>query len=312
MSPARIINLIFGSVFLERMKPTQSKMRLIILAGLIVCAYAAPQRTVLPRLPISVILNGKYQLIPENKIVGGTEVTPNSLPFMISLQRKFLNTFTHSCGGTILSESTILTAAHCLDEVDPTLFRVIAGAHNLSVESDMEQIGRLDNYTMHPDFNPITLENDIALIYLTPRTILNISDTVQPIGLPPPTVDLDPPAGLMVTVAGWGTTSSGGDISDVLLSIDIPIVSDDDCNSAYAGDYNTNPVKESMMCAGGAPGGIDACQGDSGGPLFTSDAGSFTQHGIVSWGRGCALADYPGVYTQVSYFLDWINTEMMP
>lgn len=70
---------------------------------------------VLPRLPVSVILNGKYQLIPENKIVGGTEVDPNSFPFMISLQRKFLNKFVHACGGTILSQSTILTAAHCLD-----------------------------------------------------------------------------------------------------------------------------------------------------------------------------------------------------
>ncbi|XP_059351975.1 trypsin-1-like isoform X2 [Daphnia carinata] len=288
-------------------------MKLIILAGLFVCA-AAPQRTmVLPRLPMSVILNGKYQLIPEDKIVGGTEVTPNSLPFLISLQRKFLNTYTHSCGGTILSESTILTAAHCLDEVDPDLFRVVAGEHSLSVDSGIEQMGKLDNYTMHPEFDPLTLENDIALIYLKTRMYLNISETVQPINLPPPTTELDPPAGLSVTVAGWGTTSASGDVSDVLLSIEIPIVSDGDCNAAYAGEYNTHPVKESMMCAGGAPGGIDACQGDSGGPLFTSDNdGNVTQHGIVSWGRGCGLADYPGVYTQVSYFLDWINAEMMP
>jgi trypsin len=69
----------------------------------------------LPRLPISVILNGKYPLIPEDKIVGGTEVAPNSLPFVVSLQRKFLTLTTHACGGTIIDEKTILTAAHCID-----------------------------------------------------------------------------------------------------------------------------------------------------------------------------------------------------
>ena len=77
---------------------------------------AAPQRMVLPRLPAGVILNGKYEYIPEDKIVGGTEVQPNSLPFQISLQRRgSLGGFTQSCGGSILNENTILDAAHCVD-----------------------------------------------------------------------------------------------------------------------------------------------------------------------------------------------------
>lgn len=77
---------------------------------------AAPtKRTILPRYPASVILNGKYQLIPEDKIVGGTEVEPNSLPFQVSLQRKFLVGFSHACGGTIVNENCILDAAHCVD-----------------------------------------------------------------------------------------------------------------------------------------------------------------------------------------------------
>lgn len=97
-------------------------------------------------------------------------------------------------------------------------------------------------------------------------------------------------------------------MSDVLNSVQVQVVSDEDCNTAYATDFNSNPVYPSMMCAGGENGGVDACTGDSGGPLFTEDGeGGFVQHGIVSWGRGCGLAAYPGVYTQVSYFLDWIN-----
>jgi trypsin len=78
-------------------------------------ALPQPQRMVLPRLPASVISKGKYQLIPSNKIVGGTEVEPNSLPFQVSLQRKGLTgVYSQSCGGSILDENTILDAAHCV------------------------------------------------------------------------------------------------------------------------------------------------------------------------------------------------------
>ena len=113
---------------------------------------------------------------------------------------------------------------------------------------------------------------------------------------------------------------SGGSISNVLLSVDVPIVSDADCNAAYAGVFDPNPIFASMLCAGGPPGqlmlylislllmilswthpwlcstgGVDSCQGDSGGPLFTGTGADAVQHGVVSWGRGCALADYPGI-----------------
>lgn len=76
---------------------------------------AFPKRMILPRLPLKVITNGHYQLIPSDKIIGGSEVVPNSLPFQISLQRGSLGIFTHSCGGSILDANTILDAAHCVD-----------------------------------------------------------------------------------------------------------------------------------------------------------------------------------------------------
>ncbi|KAK4020465.1 hypothetical protein OUZ56_002440 [Daphnia magna] len=281
--------------------------KLITLVALVACAFAAPQRMVLPRLPSSVILNGKYKLIPDERIVGGTEVVPNSLPFQISLQRRSFSGFSQSCGGSILNENTILNAAHCVEGInDVTIFRVVAGEHDLSQVSGLEQNRDVSSYLMHPDYESRTYFNDIALIYLTTPLDLSVP-SAKAVNLPPPATEFDPPAGTITTVSGWGTTSYGGSISNVLLSVAILIVSDADCNAAYAGPFDPNPIFPSMLCAGGLTDGIDSCQGDSGGPLFTGTGADAVQHGIVSWGRPpCAVAEYPGVYTQVSYFLDWI------
>ena len=262
----------------------------------------------MPRLPVSVIMSGRYQLIPEDKIVGGADVEPNSLPFQISLQRRNLaGGFSQSCGGSILNANAILDAAHCVSGLaDLTRLRVVAGEHELNVDSGLEQIRNVVSVSIHPRYNSDTFEDDISILFLDEPLDLSVP-SAQAINLPPPTSELDPPAGLTVTVSGWGTTSSGGVISQTLKSVDLPIVSDEDCNNAYAGaGYAVYP---SMICAGAlGVGGVDSCQGDSGGPLFTKEAdGSFVQHGIVSWGIGCAQAQYPGVYTQVSYFLDWVN-----
>ncbi|XP_057369717.1 trypsin eta-like [Daphnia carinata] len=283
-------------------------MKIIVLAALLACALAMPQRMVLPRLPTSVILNGKYQLIPEGKIVGGAVVPPNSLPFQISLQRRSASgSYSQSCGGSILDANVIIDAAHCVRNTNVDVMRVVAGEHSLSQVSGLEQNRNVVRYTMHENYNAQTFENDIALIFLDAPLDLSVP-SAQPVNLPPPTSELDPPAGTIVTVSGWGTTSSGGSISDNLRSVDVPVVDDATCDAAYGGTAQRPQILPSMLCAGDiSDGGIDSCQGDSGGPLFTANGdGTFVQHGIVSWGQGCALAAYPGVYTQVSYFLDWI------
>ncbi|KAK2725369.1 hypothetical protein QYM36_000016, partial [Artemia franciscana] len=94
---------------------------------------------------------------------------------------------------------------------------------------------------------------------------------------------------------------AGGSLSDVLLAVNVPVISDADCRGAYG----ETDVADSMICAGDlANGGIDSCQGDSGGPLYMGS----TIIGIVSWGYGCAYAGYPGVYTQVSYYVSFIKS----
>ncbi|XP_045025777.1 trypsin-1 [Daphnia magna] len=285
----------------------QSKMKFIVLAALFACAMAMPQRMILPRLPASVITKGKYQLIPSNKIVGGTTVEPNSLPFQISLQRRSsTGSYSQSCGGSILDASVMIDAAHCVRGVDASILRVVAGEHSLRTDSGLEQNRGVASFIIHEDYRPLTFENDISLLFLDAPLDLSVP-SAQPVLLPPPTSELDPPAGIIVTVSGWGTTSSGGVISDTLRSVDVPVVDDDTCNRAYGGTAANPEVYPSMLCAGDiSNGGIDSCQGDSGGPLFTGTGASAVQHGIVSWGQGCALAGYPGVYTQVSFFLDWI------
>ena len=97
-------------------------------------------------------------------------------------------------------------------------------------------------------------------------------------------------------MSGWGTLTEGGNTPTILQKVEVPIVSDDDCRESYG----YSDVSDSMICAGEE--GRDSCQGDSGGPMV---CGGFLC-GIVSWGHGCARPDYPGVYTEVSYFVDWI------
>merc|ERR1711997_649070 len=134
------------------------------------------------------------------------------------------------------------------------------------------------------------------------------TEFVQPIALP--AVMQDTAAGSMVTVTGWGTTSEGAlGLPNVLHKVSVPVVSDEDCNASYgASGY---AVADSMICAGLPEGGKDSCQGDSGGPFFSNESPETRELlGIVSWGIGCARAGYPGVYTEVSHFVEWITETM--
>merc|ERR1712025_1032563 len=101
-------------------------------------------------------------------------------------------------------------------------------------------------------------------------------------------------------------TSEGGSLASELMKVDVPVVSDDACRDSYG----QNDIADSMIRAGLPQGGKDSCQGDSGGPFIAGEPGSEELIGIVSWGIGCARKGYPGVYTEVSYFVDWIMETM--
>jgi trypsin len=121
---------------------------------------------------------------------------------------------------------------------------------------------------------------------------------VRPISL----AIVEPPAGALAVVTGWGSLTPGGSLPTQLQAVEVDIVSREECDRAYAA---YGGITENMICAGVPKGGRDACQGDSGSPLVVG--GRLV--GIVSWGLSCALADYPGVYSNVATLRGFITQQ---
>lgn len=154
----------------------------------------------------------------------------------------------------------------------------------------------VSSVTVHPSYSSSAQDFDVAIWKLS--TSVPTSGTVGYVSLP--ASGSDPAAGSTVTTAGWGTLSSGGSSPTVLYKVSVPIVSRTSCRASYG----TSAITNNMICAGLTAGGKDSCQGDSGGPLVDS---SKTLVGLVSWGQGCAQANYPGVYSRVGSLLTFIN-----
>ena len=210
--------------------------------------------------------------LPMPMIVGGEEVDPAcpdcKYPFMVSLQS---NTWGgHFCGGSLVREDWVVTAAHCVEGETSTGLQVKIGLHNVNGTSGSET-RYVDQIIIHPNYNSWTLNNDYALLHLTQPS------SFEPIQLVTDESHHEEP--VMSTVMGWGATSSGGWGSQWLLEVDVPI--DDSCGNI------ANEITNNMICAGDSNGGEDSCQGDSGGPLImTNDEGEYELIGVVSWGYG--------------------------
>lgn len=168
-----------------------------------------------------------------------------------------------------------------------------AGLHDLTQTYGHEQERIVSSSIVHSYFDPITLENDIALLVL--QSPLNFNAYVSAASFPSANYELV--AYEVCTIAGWGTLRQGGKLSDVLMKVYVPYVEYEDCEDSYNWAQD---MSDYFICAG--EDGKDSCQGDSGGPLFCNG----DVYGISSWGIGCGLYGYPGVYTKVTTYLSWI------
>jgi len=224
------------------------------------------------------------------RIVGGQETEQHEYPWQVGLVSR--NGRSPWCGGTLISSTHVLTAAHCTDGSAASSIRVILGEHNIA-DSDFNRVD-VAEIINHPNYNSQTTDNDYAILRLAnPVTFTN---EVSPACLP---ADLSATyAGVLATVTGWGTLSSGGSQPTVLQEVDVTVTTNADCNSAYGS------ITNNMVCA--ADSGKDSCQGDSGGPMIASENGRQALIGVVSWGRGCAFDGYPGVYARVTEKMSWI------
>ena len=211
------------------------------------------------------------------------------------------------CGGTILDSKTILSAAHCIDDTfQEYKIKLVAGGID---RSNQEQVRKIDKilYNQEMPYSSDTLDNDIILMKL--QEPLEFNFFVQPACLP--NENEDPPAKTRCLVSGWGTVSQRNPkYAEDLQWADVYISNQTRCKEVYKNLKLNNQITSNMICADNAK-GKDACQGDSGGPLICGQDGIPVLTGIVSFGEGCASAIYPGVYTKVSNYLNWIKKNMV-
>ncbi|XP_075767943.1 mast cell protease 3-like [Pelodiscus sinensis] len=232
------------------------------------------------------------------EIVGGHEAEPHSRPYMAYLdiqdEDEDMGIMKSSCGGFLVAEDFVLTAAHC----DGESITVKLGAHDISQQERSQQVIPVQRQIPHPQYDKETINNDIMLLQLMRKVDEN--DDVGIIELPDAKEKVKP--GFKCTVAGWGSVNPDAPFfPNALREVDVVVMSDGKCpkkrNWLYA-HYNSS----TMMCVGDPSSMNDSSQGDSGGPLV---CGGKAQ-GIVSWGPDKA----PGVYTRVSTFVPWIKKTM--
>lgn len=251
----------------------------------------------------------------DGKIVNGTTAAPGEFPFVVSLRRS--KSGNHSCGATLLNSYWVLTAAHCVRGSKPEQVDVQYGSQSLA--RNTTQLVKVAAIHVHPGYDPQDkYVHDIALLQL--KDYVSMNKRTQPVRLPEPRQQT--PGSASAVLAGWGLNAvwiwkydifrnspypfllfqTGGVVQRHLQKVNLQVFSDQECSERHQ-----EQLHSSQICAGVPEGGKGQCSGDSGGPLLLTN--SDTQIGIVSWSiKPCARPPFPGVFTEVSEYVDWIVT----
>ncbi|CAH0731304.1 unnamed protein product, partial [Brenthis ino] len=265
-----------------------------------------------PEPPVCGVSNGTF-----SRVVGGVDAKLGAFPWMALLGYKERSSTRWLCGGSLISTHHVLTAAHCIHKHETDLYVVRLGELDLAREDEgATPIDVLIKYKIkHEDYDRSTITNDIGLLILEQR--VQFTDLIKPICIPQSSElrsntfeDWTP------LLAGWGDTEFRGPSANHLQVVQLPVVSNTFCANAYK-PYKSQVIDERVLCAGYKKGGKDACQGDSGGPLMQPIYNPETlatylyQIGVVSYGRNCAEAGFPGVYSRVTHFVPWLEKNVL-
>ncbi|CAN2390200.1 Belongs to the peptidase S1 family [Pristimantis euphronides] len=241
-----------------------------------------------------------------NRIVGGTDANEGGWPWQVSL--RYLGS--HICGGSLISNQWVLTAAHCFERsVNPSDYLVMLGGYQLQVTSPHQVASAVQSIIVNSLFRGAGTPGDIALIKLSGT----ITYTAYILPVCVPTTSMSFSDGTNCWVTGWGDVGSDVRLPypQTLQQVMVPLISTDSCDRMYhiGSDISANQqiVPSDQICAGYAAGKEDSCQGDSGGPLVCNINGIWYQAGIVSWGDQCAMSYRPGVYTYVPDYYNWAS-----
>ncbi|XP_016398385.1 granzyme B-like [Sinocyclocheilus rhinocerous] len=235
----------------------------------------------------------------ESGIIGGKEAKPHSRPYMASIQ--YINH--HTCGGMLIRQDYVLTAAHCLNDnvyFYQDHFEVVLGAHNITKVEKSQQRIPVMKFIQHPMFKQNKEEDysyDIMLLKLKNKAKLNKFVKVMPL----PKKNGKTPANVKCYIAGWGLkTPKGEQASDVMQEVKLKLQFSFECKNKWQHYFNS----ERMICSV-SDGKHAFCSGDSGSPLICNTK----PQGIASYtfNGDCTNKSYPQVYVKTSYFLPWIK-----
>ncbi|XP_045488889.1 chymotrypsin-2-like [Pieris rapae] len=238
----------------------------------------------------------------DSRIIGGKDATPGMANYQISIRVHNRNREWHSCGGSILNEEYVLTAAHCVYQKNMNYMSIVVGTHTIDKGGDRYHIKKM---IPHEKYDMDTIKNDIAVVQIDGK--IKYSEKIQPIEL----LKEMAPIGKKCLLTGWGYVNyRRSTVPNNLQMLEFETISNDDCTKQLKPPYpKLVPVDAGQLCVK-RPNNKGACHGDSGGPLVIQDEKNKTvQIGVVSWGVPCGK-NFPDVFASVHGYYDWIQSKI--